>query len=89
MSILDDIKNANLDAEDVLQVAKSASKAADAALAGKPFEAISHALDAVFAVVTNDEDMKAHLTDAAVRRQKRIKAIADEATFDENGNRRQ
>lgn len=85
MSILDDLKDLNT--EDVLNATKSAMKAADAALSGKPFEAVDHALDAVLALVPY-EDLSKHLDAAAVRRGKAIKNIADDAKFDEQGNLR-
>ncbi len=82
MSILDDLQGLNTN--DILNAAKSAMKAGDAALSGKPFESVGHALDAVMALVPYEE-LSQHLEAAAVRRAKAIKEIADEAKFGNEG----
>ena len=66
---------------DVLEAASAAAKATAAAIEKKPIEALAHALDAVMAIARPDEDLSVHLSLAAVRRQKRLKEIADDAKF--------
>lgn len=68
---------------DVLEAATSATKATTAALEKKPLEAIAHALDAVMALTHPETDLSAHLSEAAIRRQKRLKELADNQKFGE------
>jgi len=66
--------------EDQKQAAMSGAKAIAAALEGDKLAAVGHALDAAVALMPV-EDLAEQLTEAAIRRQKAIKAIADAAKF--------